>query len=106
MSLPRQPLHPGTCLLPSKIAGELKPKEVPAALCGAVRPHNGSWRTPPALPISENIQRYVEDFDELRTRQAEFFSILLEGPRPSVEEVHGKTPSCHTRCKHGTDYPA
>jgi len=37
---------------------------------------------------------------------AEFFSTLLRSPRPSVDKVHGKTSSCHTRGKHCTDYPA
>ncbi|MFI5224776.1 MAG: hypothetical protein ACHQX3_11160 [Nitrospirales bacterium] len=36
---------------------------------------------------------------------AKFFSILLESPRPSVEQVHNKTSGCHTRRKHCTDYP-
>jgi hypothetical protein len=34
-----------------------------------------------------------------------FFSILLGGPRPSVEEAHSKTSCCHARRKHHTDYP-
>jgi len=33
-------------------------------------------KTPSALPISENLNRYVEDFDESRTKLADFFSIL------------------------------
>jgi len=39
-------------------------------------------------------------------RLAEFFSILLGGPKPSVEQVHNKTSGCHTCRKHGTDYPS
>jgi len=35
-------------------------------------------KTPPALPTSENLNRYVEDFDEPRTTLADVFSILLE----------------------------
>ena len=35
-------------------------------------------KTPPALRHSENLNRYVEDFDEPRTKLAGFFSILLE----------------------------
>ena len=63
----------------SKAAGESKPEEVPTALRGAVRPYiwilaNG--KTPPALPISENLNRYVEDFDEPRTTLAACFNIL------------------------------
>jgi hypothetical protein len=38
-------------------------------------------------------------------RLADFFSILLRGPRPSVEEAHSKTSCCHARRKHRTDYP-
>jgi hypothetical protein len=34
-------------------------------------------KTPPALSLSENLNRYVEDFDESRTKLAGFFSILL-----------------------------
>jgi len=34
-------------------------------------------KTPPAIPPSENLNRYVEDFDESRTMLADFFSILL-----------------------------
>ncbi len=37
----------------------------------------GERKTPPALPTSENLNRYVEDFDEPRTLLADFFSILL-----------------------------
>ena len=33
-------------------------------------------KTPLALPISENLNQYVEDFDELRTKLADFFSSL------------------------------
>jgi hypothetical protein len=33
-------------------------------------------KTPPAIPPSENLNRYVEDFDEARTKLAGFFSIL------------------------------
>ena len=36
---------------------------------------------------------------------AEFFSILLRDPRPSVEEAHSQTSCCHARRKHRTDYP-
>jgi hypothetical protein len=32
-------------------------------------------KTPPAIPPSENLNRYVEDFDEPRTMLAVFFSI-------------------------------
>ena len=35
-------------------------------------------KTPPALPPSENLDQYVEDFDEPRTKLADFFSILLD----------------------------
>ena len=38
-------------------------------------------------------------------RPAEFFNILLRGPRPSVEEAHSKISSCHARRKYHTDYP-
>jgi hypothetical protein len=34
-------------------------------------------KTPPAIPPSENLNRYVEDFDESRTKLADFFSFLL-----------------------------
>ena len=33
-------------------------------------------KDPPVLPPSENLNRYVEDFDEPRTTLAGFFSIL------------------------------
>jgi len=42
---------------------------------------------------------------EARTKLADFFSILLGGPRPSVEKAHSKTSCCHARRKHHTDYP-
>ena len=38
---------------------------------------------------------YVEDAFEVRTKLAGFFSILLEGSRPSIEEAHGKTSDCY-----------
>jgi hypothetical protein len=59
----------------SKAAGDSKPEEVPTAFRGAVRPYNGSWRTEKPLqdfPASENLNRYVEDFDEPRTKLADF----------------------------------
>ena len=65
----------------SKAAGESKPEEVPTALRGAVRPYKwilANGKAPPARPTSENLNRYVEDFDEPRTPLAGFFSILLE----------------------------
>jgi hypothetical protein len=34
-------------------------------------------KPPPALPTSENLNRYVEDFEEQRTTLADFFSIRL-----------------------------
>ena len=34
-------------------------------------------KPPLARPISENLNRYVEDFDEPRTKLADVFSILL-----------------------------
>jgi hypothetical protein len=34
-------------------------------------------KTPPALPPTENLNRYVEDFGEPRTKLVGFFSILL-----------------------------
>ena len=34
-------------------------------------------KTPPALPTSENLNQYVEDYDEPRTKLEAFFSILL-----------------------------
>jgi hypothetical protein len=42
---------------------------------------------------------------EARTKLADFFSILLGGPRPSVEKAHSKTSCCHACRKHHTDYP-
>jgi hypothetical protein len=34
-------------------------------------------KPPPAIPPFENLNWYVEDFDEPRTKLADFFSILL-----------------------------
>jgi len=48
---------------------------------------------------------YVEVLNDARTPLAGFFSILLGGPRPSVEKAHSKTSGCHARRKHCTDYP-
>ena len=42
---------------------------------------------------------------EARTKLTDFFSILLGGPRPSVEKAHSKTSCCHVYRKHHTDYP-
>ena len=63
-------------------------------------------KTPPALPISENLNRYVEDFDEPRTTHGErrvsarrgragekgdFFSILDRGATlPQKDSLNGK----------------
>jgi hypothetical protein len=35
----------------------------------------------------------------------EFFSILLLGPRLSIEEANSKASDCHAHRKHCTDYP-
>ena len=65
-------------LVPGKAAGESKPEEVPTALCEAVRQYNGSWRTErPLQQFRPPINRYVEDFDELRTTLETVFNILL-----------------------------
>jgi len=37
----------------------------------------GERKTPPVWSTSEHRNRYVEDFDEPRTKPAELFSILL-----------------------------
>ena len=42
-------------------------------------------KTPPALPPSEYLNRYVEDFDKLRTKLAGFFSILPAGSAPGAK---------------------
>jgi hypothetical protein len=36
----------------------------------------GERKNPSSTSASENLIRYVEDFDELRTKLADFFSIL------------------------------
>jgi len=47
----------------------------------------------------------VEDAFEARTKLADFFStLLLGGPRPSVEKTHYKTSGCYTSSKYRTDY--
>ncbi len=83
-------------------AGELKPEEVPTALREAVRQYKwilANGKTPPVLLSSVNLNRYVEDFDEPRTKPGKrrvsarrgwagekggFFSSLLRG-----EELFG-----------------
>jgi hypothetical protein len=41
-----------------------------------------------------------------RLKGWEYFSAsCLGGPRPSVEEAHGKASGCHTRGKHRSDDP-
>jgi len=35
-------------------------------------------KTPPVFPTSENLKRYVEDLNEVRTPPTDFFSILLD----------------------------
>ena len=77
---PAQPWRAKTRLVPCKAAGESKPEEVPTALRGAVRLYKwilANGKAPPVLPTSENLNRYVEDFDELRTKLTGLFSILL-----------------------------
>jgi hypothetical protein len=49
---------------------------------------------------------YVEDAFEVSAKLAGFFSILLEGSRPSVEEAHNKTSDRYTGCKHGSNNPS
>ena len=98
LSLPRQPLRPGTRLVPSKAAGESKPEEVQTAL--------RVGRSPLQMDLGKRISsstvcRFgealcnVEDFDEPRTtrekervsarrgwagEESGFFSILLSLP--------------------------
>jgi len=47
-------------------------------------------KTPSALPTSENLNRYVEDFDEPRTTLADFFSILLGIDDCRIDRVAGQ----------------
>ena len=65
----------------------------------------GERKNPSSTSASEILIRYVEDFDEPRTKLAEYFSILLEGPRLSVEETHRKASDCYAHCKHCPDNP-
>jgi len=56
----------------SKAAGESKPEEVQTALRVDRSPLQwilANGKSPPALPISENLIGYVEDFDEPRTKR-------------------------------------
>ncbi len=48
---------------------------------------------------------YVEGLNDARTLLADYFSTLLGGPRPSVDEAQSKTSCCHTCRKHHTHYP-
>src|SRR5215475_12575844 len=77
---PTQPRRTKTCRSTGKAAGESKPEEVPTAF--RVGRSSLQWilaneKSPPALPISNNIMGYVDDFDESRTKLANFFSILI-----------------------------
>jgi len=70
----------------SKAAGESKPEEVPARTSWGRSPIQwilANGKTPPALPPSEYLNRYVEDLNEARTPLADFFSILLEADEDS-----------------------
>ena len=73
LSLPRQPLRPGTHLVPSKAAGEKEPEAYPQGR--TVR----RIRSTTSVRAAELVRRPgpVEDFDELRTLLADVFSILL-----------------------------
>jgi hypothetical protein len=83
LSLPRQPLRPGTRLIPCKAAASEEARRYIPHFVWAVRPCNGSWRTekphqyfrPPRGSL-----RYVEPLSDARTTLADFFSILLERP--------------------------
>jgi hypothetical protein len=57
-------------------------------------------KTPPALPPSENLNRYVEDFDEPRTKQADLFSIRDKGSYLSGRVKRKTAPSCRRRSSH------
>jgi len=46
--------------------------------CSPIQWILANGKTPPALPPSENLNRYVEDLNDARTTLADFFSILLE----------------------------
>jgi hypothetical protein len=45
----------------------------------------GERKNPSSTSASENLIRYVEDFDESRTPLADFFSILLESDADFIQ---------------------
>ena len=109
---PTQPRRAETRRSAGKAASESKPEEVPTTLRGAVRPCKwilANGKTPPAFPTSENLIRYVEDFDEPRTKhgkrrasarrgwageKGDFFSILLLLLGTADRGYH--SPACDT----------
>src|SRR4029078_9055854 len=66
-------------------------------------------KTPPALPTSENLDRYVEDFDESRTPLAACFNILRlshmgQDPQPRLSQIP-PVGSRNYRIVHKPDLP-
>ena len=57
------------------------------------------------LPLLFFSSRALREHGDRPSYHTSFFSILLGGPRPSVDEAHSKTSCCHARRKHHTDYP-
>jgi hypothetical protein len=51
----------------------------------------GERKNPSSTSASENLIRYVEDFDEPRTTPAGFFSILLEAKDIEDDDAHKDT---------------
>jgi hypothetical protein len=88
LSLPRQPLSPGTRLAPGKAATSEEAKrrrgeEVQTALRMGRSPYNGSWRTGKPLqcfPTSKELLLHLELLSDARTLLRDLFSILLAGP--------------------------
>ena len=93
LSLPRQPLHPGTRLIPSKAATSEEARRYVPHFVWAVRPLNKSWRTDKPLQCLRKALFNVEPLRGARTPPGEmrvsarlglagekndFFSILLD----------------------------
>jgi hypothetical protein len=64
------------------------------------------WTDPVCLIIWLAYYNQTNQTDQMnKTGWRSFSASSLGGPRPSVEEAHGKTSGCHTRGKHRSDDP-
>ena len=84
LSLPRQPLHPGTRLAPNKAAASEEARRYGPHFVKpfAHKMDLAEWKIPSSVSGLQKTIFHVEPLSDARTKLTGFFSILLRQPGP------------------------